>query len=185
MGYEQVLSKNAAPVFISPLVTFCSSRLLTVAVWQFSSLVNLGAASSQLGFFYQTGGEIDWGDATSFAFSEEGRKVLLSEGATPLAFTCIILIVSWIVKLRLYKAVSAALAAGEIHARSGLSAAAPKSYKASSTANLISSSNTYLVSNSMDCVQGWCQRIVTKVKRGNRVLSPTHPRIRRLRLRLR
>ncbi|EFY91068.1 Sulfatase domain containing protein [Metarhizium acridum CQMa 102] len=82
------------------------------------SLVTLGAASSQLGFFYQTGGEIDWGDATTFAFSEEGRKVLLSEGKTPLAFTCVILVVSWLVKFRLCKFVSSALAAVEIYAQS-------------------------------------------------------------------
>ncbi|OAA37412.1 Sulfatase domain containing protein [Metarhizium rileyi] len=84
----------------------------------FICLVTLGAASSQLGFFYQTGGEIDWGDATSFALSEEGRKVLLSEGKTPLAFALFILGTSWLVKLRLYKFVTSALAAAEAYARS-------------------------------------------------------------------
>lgn len=81
-------------------------------------VVTLGAASSQLGFYYQTGGDIDWGDATSFAFSREGRRVLLSEGATPLSFACAILLISCIVKSRLCKLVGGAMAAGEIHARS-------------------------------------------------------------------
>jgi hypothetical protein len=84
-----------------------------------NSLVTLAAASSQLGFFYQTGGQIDWGDATSFAFSEDGRKVLLSESATPLAFSSGILLVSWIIKFRLYKFITSVLAAVEMHARSG------------------------------------------------------------------
>ncbi|KAG5984137.1 hypothetical protein E4U55_005936 [Claviceps digitariae] len=89
-------------------------------------LVTLGAASSQFGFYYQTGGEIDWGDATTFAFSEEGRKVLLSEGATPLSFACVILLISFIVKSRLCKLVGSAILSGEMHVLSALRWAARK-----------------------------------------------------------
>ncbi|KAG5946014.1 hypothetical protein E4U53_006655, partial [Claviceps sorghi] len=83
-------------------------------------LVTLGAASSQFGFFYKAGGELNWGDATTFAFSEEGRKVLLSEGGTPLSFACAILLISWIVKSPLCKLVGSAVASGEMHVRSAL-----------------------------------------------------------------
>ncbi|KAG6107811.1 hypothetical protein E4U14_003995 [Claviceps sp. LM454 group G7] len=91
-------------------------------------LVTLGAASSQLGFYYHTGGELDWGDATKFAFSEDGRKVLLSEGATPLSFACAILLLSWIVKSRLSKLVSIVVSSGAVHARSALRWVATRTY---------------------------------------------------------
>ncbi|KAG6017097.1 hypothetical protein E4U54_008358 [Claviceps lovelessii] len=90
------------------------------------SLVTLGAASSQIGFFYQTGGEINWRDATTFAFSDEGRKVLLNEGATPLSFSCVILLIAWIVKSRLCKLCGSALSSGEVHVQSALRWAAAK-----------------------------------------------------------
>ncbi|KAG6000440.1 hypothetical protein E4U21_005464 [Claviceps maximensis] len=89
-------------------------------------LVTLGAASSQLGFFYQTGGEIDWEDVTTFAFSEEGRKVLLSEGATPMSFACVILLASWIIKSRLCKLFGTVSLSGEMHVQSALRWAAEK-----------------------------------------------------------
>ncbi|CRG88013.1 Catalase-peroxidase [Talaromyces islandicus] len=44
----------------------------------FVAIVDLGAASSQLGFFYVTGAEVRWGAATSVAADSGGLKLLLS-----------------------------------------------------------------------------------------------------------
>lgn len=61
------------------------------------SVVDLGAASSQLGFFYVTGAEVRWGAATSVAADAGGLKLLLSGlipviavGALILAVTCLL-----------------------------------------------------------------------------------------------
>ncbi|KAJ3521707.1 hypothetical protein NM208_g13170 [Fusarium decemcellulare] len=45
---------------------------------QVSFLITFGAASSELGFYYRTGGEVEWADAGDYA-NDEGLKVLLSE----------------------------------------------------------------------------------------------------------
>jgi hypothetical protein len=41
-------------------------------------LISIGGSASQLGFFVKTGGELDWRDATAYATSKEGLKVLFS-----------------------------------------------------------------------------------------------------------
>jgi hypothetical protein len=65
----------------------------------------LCAAASQWGFFYETGGELQWRDAGSFAGDEEGLKVLLSGSSAVLASSVVIIIVAWFAKDLLYRAV--------------------------------------------------------------------------------
>lgn len=65
----------------------------------------LGAAASQLGFFYETGGELEWRDAGSFAQSEEGREVLLSGSFSVVASGVVLLATAWFAKNPLYRTV--------------------------------------------------------------------------------
>ncbi|KAH6987092.1 alkaline-phosphatase-like protein [Ilyonectria destructans] len=69
------------------------------------TLVILCAASSQLGFFYETGNEVEWEDAGSFAHDAEGIKVLMSGLTAVLASGFAILLVAWFPKAFLYRAV--------------------------------------------------------------------------------
>ncbi|KAH8176919.1 sulfatase domain-containing protein [Sarocladium implicatum] len=67
--------------------------------------VTFGAASSELGFYIETGGEIQWEDATAFAGDKEGRKVLM-DGAKSVGLAAIaILLVAWCLRLFLYRVV--------------------------------------------------------------------------------
>ncbi|KAF4974193.1 hypothetical protein FZEAL_8871 [Fusarium zealandicum] len=66
------------------------------------ALITFGAASSELGFNYRTGGEVEWSDAGDYA-NDEGIKVLLSEGYSVLAFAFILLIVAWFTQTILYR----------------------------------------------------------------------------------
>jgi hypothetical protein len=81
-------------------------------IWKYS-IVLWAAASSQLGFFYETGGEIKWTDALSYASDKNGMKILLSGINTVLAFGLLILAIAWFVKWYLYRA------AGELCFRVG------------------------------------------------------------------
>ncbi|KAF7553663.1 hypothetical protein G7Z17_g3444 [Cylindrodendrum hubeiense] len=69
------------------------------------TLVILCAASSQLGFFYETGNEIEWEDAGSFAHDTEGMKVLMSGIGPVMASGIVILFVAWFAKAFLYRSV--------------------------------------------------------------------------------
>ncbi|CAM1502486.1 Fc.00g044700.m01.CDS01 [Cosmosporella sp. VM-42] len=69
------------------------------------SLITLGAASSQIGFYYETGGELEWEDAGTFASDVEGIKVLLSGGGSVAISGSILLTIAWFSKNILYKAV--------------------------------------------------------------------------------
>ncbi|KAG8362096.1 hypothetical protein FVEN_g2 [Fusarium venenatum] len=77
------------------------------------SIVFWGAASSQLGFFYETGNEIRWTEALSYAGDKNGIKILLSGIHTVLAFGILILAIAWVTKWYLYRA------AGELCFRVG------------------------------------------------------------------
>ncbi|KAM0563221.1 hypothetical protein ACHAPJ_000939 [Fusarium lateritium] len=68
------------------------------------TLITFGAASSELGFHYRTGGEVEWSDAGDFA-NDEGLNVLISESSSVLVSGLIILIVSWLPQNILYKSV--------------------------------------------------------------------------------
>lgn len=66
-------------------------------------LITLFAASCQLGFFYETGGELDWHDAGAFAGTRGGREVLLSGTVSVLTSGVILVVVAWFVKNPFYR----------------------------------------------------------------------------------
>ncbi|KAM5348129.1 hypothetical protein ACJ41O_007953 [Fusarium nematophilum] len=66
------------------------------------TLTTFGATSSELGFYYKTGGEVEWTDAGDYA-NGEGMKVLLSESHGVLAAALIIVIVSFFSHSLLYR----------------------------------------------------------------------------------
>lgn len=69
------------------------------------SIVTLGAASSQLGFYIETGGEIEWEDASAFAGDKEGMKVLMDGAGSVGLSTLAILVVAWFARALLYRLV--------------------------------------------------------------------------------
>ncbi|EXA34329.1 hypothetical protein FOQG_15294 [Fusarium oxysporum f. sp. raphani 54005] len=66
------------------------------------TLIPFGGASSEPGFYYKTGGEIDWIDAGDFV-NGEGLNVLVSESSGVLVAALIIIIVSWFTQTLLYR----------------------------------------------------------------------------------
>ncbi|ODA79316.1 hypothetical protein RJ55_04909 [Drechmeria coniospora] len=113
------------PVFVlTDIVLICTLRLLlrrsdglrllgfTLAI--VTSLVTFGAATSKLSFFWQTGGEIDWSDTSSFAFTEEGLNVLLSGLSTAITVGAILFVISWIIKNLVNRAVATFIEGVEI-----------------------------------------------------------------------
>ncbi|ODA77234.1 hypothetical protein RJ55_06861 [Drechmeria coniospora] len=115
------------PIFVLPdAVLICSEWLflrrkngtlpfMAFAVACLISLITFFAATSQLSFFWQTGGEIEWSDAASFALHGEGRKVLLSGSGTAIVVSGVILAISWTVQTMLYRAVGILLVTVEDH----------------------------------------------------------------------
>ncbi|KAH6689840.1 alkaline-phosphatase-like protein [Plectosphaerella plurivora] len=111
------------PTFFLPdVVAICVMRLLlraskgyvaivAAAVGIVASLVVVGAASSQLGFYYETGGELEWHEASTFARDKEALKVLLSGSATVLGFGCVILFTAACLHTFLYRIVGEVLVA--------------------------------------------------------------------------
>ncbi|RGP80589.1 hypothetical protein FLONG3_1328 [Fusarium longipes] len=104
-------------LLLSDLIVICLSRLalrpktgsitantfcLIACVF---SIILWGAASSQLGFLYETGVEIKWADTLTYVGDKNGMKVLLSGLYTVLSFAFLILAISWVVKWYLYRAV--------------------------------------------------------------------------------
>ncbi|ENH71377.1 hypothetical protein FOC1_g10006237 [Fusarium oxysporum f. sp. cubense race 1] len=65
------------------------------------TLITFGGASSELGFYYKTGGEIEWIDAGDFV-NGEGLNVSVSESSGVLVTALIIIIVSWFTQTLLY-----------------------------------------------------------------------------------
>lgn len=70
----------------------------------------LGASASQLGFFYTTGNEVKWSEARSYAGDAKGMKILLSGINSVLAAGAIIVVVAWVAKWFLYRAVGSLIA---------------------------------------------------------------------------
>ncbi|EXM20544.1 hypothetical protein RAB80_010303 [Fusarium oxysporum f. sp. vasinfectum] len=66
------------------------------------TLITFGGASSELGFYYKTGGEIEWIDAGDFV-NGEGLNVLVSESSGVLVAALLIIIVSWFTQTLLYR----------------------------------------------------------------------------------
>ncbi|CAG1992545.1 unnamed protein product [Fusarium graminearum] len=69
------------------------------------SFILLGASASQLGFFYSTGNEVKWSEARSYAGDAKGMKILLSGINSVLVSGAIIIVVAWVGKWYIYRAV--------------------------------------------------------------------------------
>ncbi|KAM0324872.1 hypothetical protein ACHAQA_007838 [Verticillium albo-atrum] len=102
--------------FLADFLVVCVARLLlrrekgrlsliACAVGCLLTVVVVGAASSALGFFYETGSEIEWHSAATFAFEKEARDVLLSGLLPVTASGVFILVVAWLTHHILHKAV--------------------------------------------------------------------------------
>lgn len=74
-------------------------------------LISHGGSSSQLGFFVKTGGELDWRDATAYATSKEGLKVLFSGSEAVIACGIGLLIIAMPIHGFAYRAFGAFLGA--------------------------------------------------------------------------
>ncbi|KAJ3454273.1 hypothetical protein MRS44_018167 [Fusarium solani] len=85
-------------------------RRSKTAIAKATSLVLLGAASSQLGFFYKTGSEFKWTDAQRYARDKDGLRILLNEVDAALAAGLLVVTVSWFVGESAYRATGALLA---------------------------------------------------------------------------
>ncbi|EWG48824.1 hypothetical protein FVEG_08486 [Fusarium verticillioides 7600] len=91
--------------FLFDLLAICIARLFlsqskTPWAWigclfgTIATLVSIGGSASQLGFFVKTGGELDWRDATAYATSKEGLKVLFSGSEAVIACGIVLLIIA-------------------------------------------------------------------------------------------
>lgn len=60
--------------------------------------MTLLAAASQLGFYYETGGEMEWEDAGAYANDAEGRKVLLSGLFSVIGCSVFLVAIAWVAK---------------------------------------------------------------------------------------
>jgi hypothetical protein len=75
------------------------------------SLISVGGSASQLGFFVKTGGELDWRDATAYATSKEGLKVLFSGSEAVIACGIGLVIIAMPIHGIVYRAFGAFLGA--------------------------------------------------------------------------
>ncbi|KAM5344176.1 hypothetical protein ACJ41O_012713 [Fusarium nematophilum] len=91
--------------FLFDFLAICIARLLlsqSKSPWAWAgctlgtliTLIAIGGASSQLGFFYKTGGELEWRDAKSYATNTEGLKVLLTGSWAVLASGAILILIA-------------------------------------------------------------------------------------------
>ncbi|KAH7176881.1 alkaline-phosphatase-like protein, partial [Dactylonectria macrodidyma] len=107
--------------FIPDFLAICLARILLRQVKGWPSLIGaligtfitilaVCGASSQVGFFLKTGGELEWHEAESYATSKDGIKVLLSGGWAVLASGCLMMGAAWFARNLLFKAVGDFLA---------------------------------------------------------------------------
>jgi hypothetical protein len=82
----------------------------TILGWLLSA-VALGAAASQLSFFLETGGELEWREAGSYVTSSDGLRVLLTGSFTMAASVGVMTVISWFLSGMLYDAVGGFLTA--------------------------------------------------------------------------
>ncbi|KAF5022192.1 hypothetical protein F66182_5779 [Fusarium sp. NRRL 66182] len=108
--------------FLSDLLAVCIARLLlnqskTPWAWiscfigTIATLVAIGGSASQLGFYVKTGGELDWRDATAYATSKEGLKVLFTGSSAVIACGCGLLIIAMLTHGFFYRSFGAFLSA--------------------------------------------------------------------------
>jgi hypothetical protein len=67
------------------------------------SIIALGGASAQWGFFLNTGGELDWSEASSYAFDKEARGVLLSGSIAVVSVAVVISVIAVVTQNIHYK----------------------------------------------------------------------------------
>ncbi|KAI5459003.1 alkaline-phosphatase-like protein [Mariannaea sp. PMI_226] len=110
------LAVYSPSLFLSDAVVICLSRLvlrrerglvaIPIGVFGcFFSSILLAGASSQLGFFFKTGNEVEWQDTIGFAKDGEGRKVLLSGSGSVILSGLMILTPAYLAKSWLYRVV--------------------------------------------------------------------------------
>ncbi|KAL2755537.1 hypothetical protein ACRALDRAFT_2027268 [Sodiomyces alcalophilus JCM 7366] len=75
-----------------------------------SAVLALGGASSQLGFFFKTGGEIDWRDASAYTSSRDAFEVLLSGSIAVVLSAGVLVVLASFSHSILYHAAGAAVA---------------------------------------------------------------------------
>lgn len=85
--------------------------LIPRALGWFLSALALGAAASQLSFFLETGGELEWREAGSYVTSSDGLRVLLTGSARMLLSAAVMIVVSLFLSNILYGASGSFLAA--------------------------------------------------------------------------
>ncbi|CEI61722.1 hypothetical protein FVEN_g2787 [Fusarium venenatum] len=108
--------------FLFDLLTICIGRMLlaqsktpwawiTSLIGSIATIISLGGSASQLGFFVKTGGELDWRDATAYATSKEGLKVLFSGSEAVIACGIGLIIIAMPIHGFVYRAFGAFLGA--------------------------------------------------------------------------
>ncbi|KAM5355079.1 hypothetical protein ACJ41O_001725 [Fusarium nematophilum] len=107
-----VLVQDVLVLLLSRLVLRPRKGVISVAACMLGCIISfilLGAASSQIGFFYETGNEVQWTDALAYAGDKDGLKILLSGLNTVLAAGLVMFVVAWFAKWYLYRAVGSLL----------------------------------------------------------------------------
>ncbi|KAF4992690.1 hypothetical protein FGRMN_7003 [Fusarium graminum] len=108
--------------FLFDILAICVARILlsqsrTPWAWigslfgTLATLVSISGSASQLGFFVKTGGELDWRDATAYATSKEGLKVLFSGSEAVIACGIGLVIIAMPIHGFVYRAFGAFLGA--------------------------------------------------------------------------
>ncbi|KAM6505657.1 hypothetical protein FSOLCH5_013832 [Fusarium solani] len=102
--------------FLFDLIAICIARLLlcqgrSPLAWvgcilgSLATLLAIGGSSSQLGFYAKTGGELEWRDATAYATSKEGLKVLMTGSWAVLASGLVLIIITCFAHGIFYRAI--------------------------------------------------------------------------------
>lgn len=96
-------------------------------------MLTYGAAAMSLGFFYRTGGEVNWKSSMAFASDPKGMKVLMSEAQSTVVPAIALLLVSWLarplvflVSTALVASLSGPLSRGKLTSPLGLSTKSDK-----------------------------------------------------------
>ncbi|ROT36495.1 alkaline phosphatase-like protein [Sodiomyces alkalinus F11] len=107
--------------FIFDLIVICFARLilqpaknsvtfLASVIGGLFAVLSLAGASSELGFFFKTGGEIDWRDASTYTSSKDAFEVLLSGSIAVILSSCVLVVITWFSHNILYQVMGAFLA---------------------------------------------------------------------------
>lgn len=94
-------------------------------------MLTYGAASMSLGFFYRTGGEVEWKTSMAFASDPKGMKVLMSEAQNTLAPAIALLLTSWLARPLIFIVGNALVASLSSPLRKGKSTSQPGNFNKS------------------------------------------------------